>query len=161
VLVHSDVILADAFFPEKLDAATQWFDVIGLVGSAHFDEAAIADHCRWSLWPRESLSGAVEHLYDSLACWSSFGPTPRRCLILDGLLLAVDMLTLGSLRFDPRFAFHLYDLDFCLAAHRAGLACGTTNIYAQHLSHGNYQSDAYRAALAAFRKKWKGARERC
>lgn len=160
-LVHADVVVADAFAVEKLSDAMQWADVVGLVGSAAFDADVEKDAYRWSAWPREALAGAVEHPYGPVTCWTVFGPTPRRCVILDGLLIAVDMMTIGGVRFDEQFAFHLYDLDFCLSAHRAGLVCGAVNVYAQHLSRGNYESAAYREAAATFRRKWAGVRERC
>ncbi|HVX86845.1 MAG TPA: hypothetical protein VH253_18830 [Phycisphaerae bacterium] len=161
VLAHSDVLIADSFAAEKLDQVIGWADVIGVVGSAHFHADIDAAAYRWSVWPREALSGAVEHVYGSLTAWAVFGPTPRRCVILDGLLLAVDMLAIGPLRFDPQFRFHLYDLDFSLAAHRAGLVCATFNLYAQHHSRGDYDTPAYRDAAAAFRRKWAGVREQC
>jgi GT2 family glycosyltransferase len=161
VLAHSDLVIADASAVEKIVAATQWADVLGLVGSAEFTADIEQNAYRWSAWPRAALSGAVEHPYGPLTCWAVFGPTPRRCVILDGLLLAVDMLSIGAVRFDERFAFHLYDLDFCLTAHRAGLVCATVNVYVQHLSRGNYEAPAYLEAAAEFRRKWSNVRERC
>ena len=154
VFVHDDVTLADVFIQEKLDAASQMFDIVGLVGSSRFD-LHINPPYNWSAWPASSLSGAVEHLTaQGLAFWSYFGPTPQRCVILDGLFLAVDMLTIRNVRFDEQFTFHLYDLDFSLAAHHAGLVCGTTNIYAQHASQGDYASPDYLQAAQLFQQKW-------
>ena len=159
VLVHDDVTIADAFIREKLTAAVGMFDIVGLVGSAAFDPHAPATDFRWSLWPADHLSGAVEHVHASgFAFWSYFGPTPQRCVVLDGLFIAVDMLSVGHVRFDPQFAFHLYDMDFCLSAHAAGLVIGTTNVYAQHASQGDYGGNAYRTAFEDFRRKWAGQR---
>jgi hypothetical protein len=51
--------------------------------------------------------GAVEHpTGNGQAAWFNLGPTPRRCVVLDGLFLAVNMRSVGSVRFDPRFRFH-------------------------------------------------------
>jgi hypothetical protein len=156
VLVHSDVMIVDAFIREKLTHAATLFDIIGLVGSSHFDLATPASNYSWPNLPREYLSGAVEHsLPDGSAVWSSYGPWPRKCVALDGLFLAIDMLTIGAHRFDPQFAFDLYDIDFCLAAHTKQLTLGTTNIAAHHASAGNYGNEAYARSFEAFRRKWK------
>jgi len=154
VLVHSDVAIADVFIDEKLDAAAQAFNIIGLVGTTHFNFQAPVPHFAWPVWPREYLSGAVEHGGSGRCDWSYYGPTPRRCVAMDGLFLAVDMRTIGSVRFDPQFTFHLYDLDFCLTAHLAHLALGTTNVYVQHASVGSFASEAYQNAMQRFRTKW-------
>lgn len=158
VFVHDDVTIADVFVRDKLGLAAQQFTVTGLVGSSYFDPRLSTDYFAWPLWPREHLSGAVEHAVPGGAMWSLYGPTPRRCVVLDGLFLAVDMAMIGAVRFDERFHFHLYDLDFCLSAHAAGLTLGTTNVYVNHASAGRYDTDAYRAALKAFREKWQGVR---
>jgi len=89
-----------------------------------------------------------------------YGPTPKRCVVLDGLFLAVDIGKIGQGRFDEQLAFHFYDLDFCLAAHRAGLILGTTNVYVTHRSGGNLSSPAFKAAQTAFRAKWKAGEYR-
>ena len=131
------------------------FNVVGLVGTSYFDLNAPKADYAWTVWPRQHLSGAVERVWgNGESEWFSLGPTPRRCVALDGLFLGVDMRTVGSCRLDPRFTFHLYDLDFCLTAHRAGLTLGTANIYVQHASQGDFTAGAYGEAMRAFRAKW-------
>jgi len=155
VLVHADVTIADVFFREKLTKAAAMFNIVGLVGSADFDFRRDTPDYRWRAWPREWLSGAVEHVVGKdLTTWLYFGPTPRRCVVMDGLFLAIDMRTIGNIRFDQRYLFHLYDLDFCLTAHFANLSLGTTNVYVQHASIGDFKADAYPRALQDFRAKW-------
>jgi hypothetical protein len=73
---------------------------------------------------------------------------------MDGLFLAVDMLRIGNVRFDTRFTFHLYDLDFCLTAHFANLVLRITNVYVQHASLRHFASTAYQQAFLEFRSKW-------
>jgi hypothetical protein len=159
VLVHSDITLADVFVREKVNAAVAMFNIVGLVGTSYFDLNAPTPHYAWTVWPIQFLSGSVERvLGDGKTAWCSVGATPRRCVALDGMFLGIDMRTLGSVRFDPRFTFDFYDLDFCLAAFRAGLTLGTANIYVQHASRadsGTYLTDAYRESMGAFRAKWK------
>jgi hypothetical protein len=155
VLVHADVTIADVFVQEKLTDAAKTFNIVGLAGSSKFDLHVQTPHYAWPVWPRECLSGAVEQVGDNgLTAWFYLGPTPRRCVVMDGLFLAIDMLTIGPVRFDPRFTFHLYDIDFCLTAHFANLVLGTTNVYVQHASAGSYTTPAYRQALQEFRAKW-------
>jgi hypothetical protein len=158
VLAHSDVTVADVFVREKLNDAVGRFDVIGLAGSAYFDVGAQTATYAWPVWPPQYLSGAVEHpMGNGQAAWFNLGPTPRRCVVLDGLFLAVNMLSIGSVRFDPRFRFHFYDLDFCLTAHRHSLVLGTANVYAQHASAGNFGTREYEQAIREFRAKWRSA----
>jgi hypothetical protein len=155
VLAHSDVLIFDAFLREKLTQASTLFNIIGLAGSSHFDPALQTPDFRWTIWPPEFLSGAVEHVApDGSLLWCAYGPTPRRCVAMDGMFLAIDMLTIGDHRFDPQFTFHLYDIDFCLSAHMKNLVMGTTNICVQHASGGNYGTEAYRRSLERFQKKW-------
>jgi hypothetical protein len=155
VLVHSDVTIADIFVREKVDEATKTFNVVGLVGSSTFNFGLQTPHYAWPVWPRECLSGSVEHVVgNGMTDWYHFGPTPRRCVVMDGLFLAIDMVKIGSVRFDPRFTFHLYDIDFCLSAHYANLTLGTANVYVQHGSVGNFSAAAYQQAMWEFRTKW-------
>jgi hypothetical protein len=155
VLAHCDVTIADVFVREKVNEAAGNFNVIGLVGSSRFDFNVQTSHYAWPVWPRECLSGAVEHsVGNGLTDWFHFGPTPRRCVVMDGLFLAIDMAAIGAVRFDPRFTFHLYDIDFCLSAHFANLTLGTTNVYVHHASAGDFSADAYQQAMREFRAKW-------
>lgn len=155
VLAHADITLADVFVREKVNQAVTVFDIVGVVGSSAFDIRTPTDHYAWRMWPPEHLSGAVEQgIGREVTQWCAFGPVPRRCVILDGMFLAIDMRSIGNVRFDPRFTFHLYDLDFCLTAHLDHRLLGTTNVYLQHLSAGEFTSEAYRRSMQDFRAKW-------
>ncbi len=155
LLVHDDVTIADTFITEKLTKSAQAFNVVGLVGATQFDLASRPPNYNWTTWPREALSGSIEHVVgDGMTDWFRYGPTPQRCALLDGVFLALDLRTIGRVRFDPQFRFHLYDLDFCLSAHFAGLTLGTTNVYVQHASTGSYDNPEYAAAMNRFRAKW-------
>ena len=61
------------------------------------------------------------------------------------------------MRFDERFDFHFYDLDFCRTARQAGLSIGTWPIAMTHQSKGAFGSDGWIDGLARYRAKWKGA----
>ena len=87
-------------------------------------------------------------------------PAPRACQLLDGLFLAVrtDKLKIHGVRFDPRFRFHLYDLDFCRSALEAQLRLGTWPIAVTHDSGGAYDSSAFKEAARMYLDKWRDRR---
>lgn len=157
IFVHDDVVLGDLYIREKLAGAFDelGYAIAGLAGTSDFKISPYLNPTTWMQPPLEACSGAVEHQpAGQPASMEAYGPVPKRCVVLDGLFLAVDLKKLGSLRFDEQFPFHFYDLDFCLTAHRAGLALGTVNIYVTHRSHGNRRSDEFKKAQGRFHAKW-------
>jgi len=87
---------------------------------------------------------------------SIFGPPFQQVKLLDGLLLAAfsDTLIQKSLRFDERFDFHFYDLDFCRQAEQLGVTMGTIPLSLIHESGGNFDSHSWRMAYKEYIKKW-------
>jgi GT2 family glycosyltransferase len=85
-----------------------------------------------------------------------FGPSGMACELLDGVFLAARKSTLLSkeLRFDQRFRFHFYDLDFCRSARQKGLALGTAAIALTHQSYGGFTSAGWHQGLAQYLQKW-------
>jgi GT2 family glycosyltransferase len=155
VLAHDDLSIEDVFVRDKLCAGAESFAVQGLAGAVSLDLEQLAPQTMWTRAPREHLSGAVEHsLPNGMSFWSSYGPVPRRCVVLDGVLLAIDLARIGNVRFDERFSFHFYDLDFCLAAQQSSLAIGTVNVHAHHHSAGDFTSSGFFEAQTRFREKW-------
>ena len=158
IFVHDDVTIGDVFLQEKI---TEAFDqknyaIAGLAGTSDFKIRPDLGAISWLQPPSQALSGAVEHhLSGGSTIMTVYGPTPKRCVVLDGLFLAVDPRKIGHVRFEEQLAFHFYDLDFCLTAHQAGLVLGTTNIYVTHRSGGEFSSPAFKEAQSAFRAKWK------
>ena len=105
----------------------------------------------------ENLSGRVGHGEGYPARVSRYGPTPQRCLLMDGVFLAVRrrVLRQRGLRFDERFHFHFYDLEFCRRAEQLGVSMGTWPISAIHQSGGDFGSARWRSVLAAYFQKWR------
>lgn len=158
VFLHDDVTIGDLFIQEKLNEAVGplGYAIVGLAGTSSFNLMLDKPVTMWLQPPHQALSGAVEHAApNGQNAWSYYGPTPRRCVVMDGLFLAVDMLKIGNVRFDEQFEFHFYDLDFCLTAHQAGLMLGTQNVYVNHQSGGSYNSPAFAATQEKFRAKWR------
>lgn len=167
VFVHDDVLIYDYFLPHRLVDGLAHFDVIGVAGSIQ----AATDHVSWYFRMPEgkqtlvtidqiNASGAVRHLLPTGEVFSVFGATPQRVALLDGLFIAARVGTLrrADARFDERFGFHFYDVDFCRTCLSKGLTIGTWPIALGHGSGGNFTSPAWFEGLAAYRKKW-GATE--
>lgn len=162
VFVHDDVtfnVLSTAY---ELENALQDNDIVGLAGCT---TATIGAPALWHhMGGRYKLSGAVAHPAakdGDQIFMSSFGPYPQKCLMMDGLFLAVKVSSLldAGVKFDetnPTVA-HFYDLDFCLAADKAGLKMTTWPIYVTHRSPGltSMEDVEWKKGQEWFLKKWK------
>lgn len=162
VFIHDDVWLDDHFFADHIIAGLQNFDVVGIAGNRRrlprqpswaFTEQ-IQDRFAWDA--RENLSGAVAHGTAPFGRVTSYGHVPAHCELLDGVLLAArrDTLRGKRVRFDPRFDFHFYDMDFCRSARVAGLALGTCTVALTHLSQDAFGSADWQRNFALYLEKW-------
>lgn len=160
LFVHDDVHLCDFHWPERLREALSTFDIIGLAGNrrrvpgqpgwGYIDE-------KFTMDKRANLSGTVAHGEGFPAkSVDVFGPSRQRVVLLDGVFIAVrsDALRSKSLRFDERFDFHFYDLDFCRQAEQSGLTMGTWPISVVHESAGGYLSEGWRRGYDRYLEKW-------
>ena len=160
VFMHDDLHLCDYHWAGSLRQGLGVFDIVGLAGNRR----RVARQPSWlfvdeRLTPdsREHLSGAVGHGRGlPLDTIDVFGPSPQQVKLLDGLFLAVRSETLHakSLRFDQRFDFHFYDLDFCRQAEQAGLRMGTWPISVVHESSGGFTGDAWSRGYDSYLSKW-------
>ena len=144
ILMHDDVQMDDLAYVDKLEEAFKEYDVVGLAGAKQIE---IKRPALWHLMAkREDWSGAVAHPYDDdgKIFMTNFGPMPSRCLVLDGLFLAIKVSSLTpDIRFDenlPAIAHH-YDLDFCLQANKHKLKLTTWPIWVVHKSCGLEQPE--------------------
>lgn len=159
VFMHDDVWIDDYFFADRIIAGLQAFDVIGVAGNRRRSP-------RQSSWGSvgpglqqpdlSNLSGAVAHGPNPFGRVSVFGSVPAECELLDGVLLAARLAALidRSVRFDPIFKFHFYDLDFCRSARAGGLRLATWAIALTHQSKGAYESPDWLNAYDAYLRKW-------
>lgn len=172
VFVHDDVYLHDAFLAQRLTEAHAGADVVGLAGSRgtdldqpswllHFDENL--NGLGWQQGPGIVLSGAVAHSPARFTdgrppptVISEYGRTPAAVDLLDGLFLSVrtERVKEAGVRFDERFDFHLYDIDFCRSAKAARLRLWTAPILVTHASGGNYAAPGWKRAARLYRAKW-------
>lgn len=155
LFVHDDVNIQDTFLEEKLNEAIEQYDVVGLAGGK---EITLSSPALWHLMSKQ-LFGSVAHLFpDHLIRMSSFGPTPARCLLIDGLFIAVNTEKIldSGVKFDENFNFHFYDLDFSLAANRAKLKIGTWPIWVIHSGLGDsFRSKEWKECETKFLSKWR------
>ena len=162
VFIHDDVWLDDYFFADRIIAGLQNFDVLGIAGNCRRLPrqpswcfiGQMSDKFIWDV--RENLSGAVAHGTAPFGRVTSYGPVPAQCEFLDGVLLAARRDTLRSrgVRFDPRFDFHFYDLDFCRSARAAGLVLGTGAVALTHLSQDAFGSANWQRNYEIYLEKW-------
>jgi GT2 family glycosyltransferase len=162
VFAHDDILIGDISLREKITGEIEdGAAIVGVAGSSVF---IVSPPDRITLWrhpDKRHNSGSCEFIYpgnDGIAHYvpNPYGETPRRCVVLDGMLMAVAANRIGDIRFDERFEFHFYDLDFCLSAHRAGLKLITTNLYTSHASKGDFGGPTFQKTQAIFREKWAG-----
>jgi hypothetical protein len=144
LFAHDDIIIQEINLKIKLNDAIQFYDIVGIAGTAEF---GLKPPVVWHNSPREKWSGAVSHpLNDKQTQVNAYGASPKRCMVVDGLFIAVnaEKVLESGVKWDEQFMFHFYDLSFCVDAHMAGLTIGTWDIPCTHFSHGNYNSDAWR-----------------
>lgn len=160
LFIHDDVHLCDFHWPDRVREALGSFDIVGLAGNRRRIPGqpgwAITDE-KFTKEKRANLSGTVAHGpgYPPLSI-DEFGPARQKVLLLDGLFIAArsDALQAKSLRFDERFDFHFYDLDFCRQAERLGLTMGTWPIAVVHESPGGFSSNGWRQGYDRYIEKW-------
>ena len=158
VFLHDDIFFHDIFWAQKIEESLNKYDVVGLVGCKKRD----GDQPSWyfkdiemNTISSEQASGIVSHGNENEFNTSYFGPSDQRVEILDGLLIAVKLSTLREhkIRFDERFKFHFYDVDFCRMVEEKKLICGTAPISVIHKSDGVYD-DIWRQSFSQYKDKW-------
>lgn len=169
VFVHDDVYLDDWMLGQHLTTALTQFDVVGVAGNTRCQPRQLAWHClppvrredgvlvEMLAWDTQHLSGAVAHGAPAKSQVQLYGPAPQPAAMLDGVLLAAraGRLRAAAVRFDPRFDFHFYDLDFCRSATAAGLKLGTWPLAITHASTGGgIRSASWQAGAQLYLEKW-------
>jgi hypothetical protein len=137
LFVHDDVVLEDLFLYEKL--VNSPYSITGLAGAKTFVKTS--DKLAWHLAAeRSSYVGEVCHVNKDRGVWTTcFGPTNSRALTIDGLFISCKVRDLveKELFFDEEFAFHFYDLSFCMRAHEKKVTCGVLPIRVVHSGLGD------------------------
>jgi len=162
VFAHDDLHILDFYWMHSVFNGLHHFGIVGCAGNM----SRVPFQPSWAFkntdleWDfPQNLSGIVGHGKqfppESLAV---FGPPFQQVKLLDGIFLAAFSETLkkSNLRFDERFDFHFYDLDFCRQADILGITMGTIPLSLIHESDGRFGSNAWRQAYDRYIEKWKG-----
>ena len=183
VFMHDDLWLDDHYMLLRLQEALTYFDVVGVAGNRNrlphqpawlwpskkgtWDTPAnmlgrVAHPSRQSRqiinerMQGTAPSNAKDEEAMSLAPVSAYGASMAGARLMDGVLLCAKagVLKAANVRFDTRFGFHFYDLDFCRQCEAAGLRMGVYPLALTHLSPGGFNSPAWYSALGTYTSKW-------
>ena len=183
VFAHDDIWLDDIWMVQRLHEALMRYDVVGVAGNrgCAVNQPAWAFPQRVGAWDQpENLVGCVAHClspkdrqgtdakntakvppvdHDRV---SRYGPARASARLLDGVFIAARGSTLlqSGLRFDERFDFHHYDMDFCRSAEQLNLRVGVWPIALSHASGGAYNSPGWFAGFGSYVGKWQDDRIR-
>jgi tetratricopeptide (TPR) repeat protein len=161
IFIHDDVYLSDYYWAEHLHDALAHFDLVGLAGNRR----RVPRQASWMFLDDQftrdnydNLSGVLGHgdPFPNLRQLSDYGEPGQEVKLLDGVMLAARSQTLieRDLKFDPRFKFHFYDLDFCRQAEIRGIRMGTWAISVVHASAGTLGVEPWRAAYSDYLTKY-------
>ncbi len=158
VFIHDDVWIDDWYISLRLQEALEVFDVVGVAGNTRRQ----AQQEGWLIQPdtREKdlshVSGGVSHGTPTTGQIAMFGTSPQPARLLDGVMLAAKAAVLqkAGVQFDPLFAFHFYDTDFCRSCEAKGLRLGTWPLALTHQSAGAWQSEDWNHAFQLYLTKW-------
>lgn len=160
VFVHDDALITDFFWAVTIRRGLKRFDILGVAGNRRRLPMqpgwAIVDEDDTRDAP-EFLTGVVGHGSEYPCKVTQFGPVPAACKLLDGVLLVARKSTLDAhgIRFDERFDFDFYDLDFCRQAEVKELTMGTVPIGLLHSSEGQFFTPRWKANYARYLEKWR------
>jgi tetratricopeptide (TPR) repeat protein len=161
IFIHDDVFLSDYYWAEHLLEALSHFDLVGLAGNRrrvprqaswmYLDDQFTRDNY-------DNLSGVLGHggPFPDLKQLSVYGEPGQEVKLLDGVMMAVRSETLieKDLRFDTRFKFDFYDMDFCRQAEMKHVRMGTWAISLVHASAGMLGVESWRAGYRDYLAKY-------
>ncbi len=160
LFAHDDIHICDFDWIDRILFTLRRFDIIGLAGN----KRRVPNQPSWAFvdskltWDdAANLSGIVGHGKGfPPTSLSVYGAPFQEVKLLDGLLLACSSKTLrtSGLKFDDRFDFYFYDMDFCRQAESKNLKMGTCGLSVVHESVGRYHTESWRASYEAYLRKW-------
>lgn len=158
IFVHDDVDVINSDLEYQLSRAFNRFDIVGVAGCVN-PKIIEKNLWHWMAEKKENLRGIAGHPYDKSKDFyvTSFGPTPSRVAIIDGVFMAIKMNEISeNIRFDENFMFHHYDIDFSLTCNRNKLKIGVWPILINHQSPGLKNFDnSFDKSNTYFINKWK------
>jgi len=159
VFIHDDVHIntRDLYF--LISEAADQYTVFGLAGAT---SCRVGSPALWHLMSsREDQRGCVAHGDKRTYTYTSFGPVPSRCLVIDGVFIGINIKELPlTVRFDESYPskFHYYDIDFSLECNRNHVTLGVVDIPIIHSSPGLTNPDKeFYDGQAYFIEKWRSS----
>ena len=159
VFIHDDVHIntRDLYF--LISEAADQYTVFGLAGAT---SCRVGSPALWHLMSRrEDQRGCVAHGSKRSYSYTSFGPVPSRCLVIDGVFIGINIKELPeNVRFDESYPskFHYYDIDFSLECNRNHVTLGVVDIPIIHNSPGLTNPDKeFYDGQAYFIEKWRSS----
>lgn len=154
VFAHDDLYIDDLKLRDKIIHNSTSYDIIGLAGCLN---PRISKPALWHLMAeRSDHRGYVAHntAVDGVYHMTSFGPTPSRVAVIDGLFIAVNLKSIlkAKWKFNINFSFHHYDIASCIDANRRKLKIGVAPINVIHKSPGllSYNDSSFQASENKF-----------
>jgi hypothetical protein len=154
VFAHDDVYVDDLKVKGKLDLAANGLDIIGVAGCLN---PKLQKPALWHLMSdQKDWRGHVAHTVDERGViqMTSFGPTPSRVAIVDGVFIAVNLKSILDVdwRFNEKFEFHHYDISSCIDANKLKLKVGVIPVNIIHDSPGlkDYNNTNYQESQNKF-----------
>lgn len=160
VFIHDDVDIINVDLEYQLQNAFKRFDVVGVAGCVN-PKIIEKNLWHWMGEAKENLRGIAGHPHDNSSedfFVTSFGPTPSRTAIIDGVFMALkmDKIRETNVQFDEKFMFHHYDIDFSLTCNKNRLKIGVWPILINHQSPGLKSFDKnFEDSNSYFITKWK------
>lgn len=158
VFIHDDVDIINKDIVYQLTEAFKFYDIVGVAGCVN-PRIIEKNLWHWMAGDIKNCRGIAGHPASNKNFYiSSFGNTPDRVSIIDGVFIAVNtkkLLNSGS-KFDNQFKFHHYDIDFCLTCNKNKLTIGVWPILINHQSPGLKDFDSkFEESNRLFLNKWK------
>lgn len=154
IFCHEDLEILSPDFLPRLQRHLERYDLIGLAGASRVCGTT------WNAAGPPYTFGQVSYPEPNgritVMIYGAPAPVVGNIQVMDGLFLAMNRPVVEKLRFDESFdGFHFYDLDFTLAAFKAGFKLAVANdIHALHQSAGKFSGPQWEMAAARFKAKW-------
>lgn len=160
IFMHDDIHIIDTNWLERTNDGLSRYPIVGLAGNKNRRPNQPSWFFRNDRFEKdidENLSGIVAHgkNLDSMGV-SYYGKPKQTVKLIDGLFMAIRsaIANENSIRFDQRFDFHFYDMDFCRLAELKNIEIGTWDISLMHESGGGFNSESWRKSKELYFQKW-------
>jgi GT2 family glycosyltransferase len=158
IFVHDDVEFINMDLAYQIRQGMEKYDVLGVAGCRN---PQIKEANLWHLMAaKHELCGFAGHNCSETGnelYVTSFGPSPSRVAFIDGVVMIVksEKILKTKTRFDERFRFHHYDLDFSISCNLNKLKIGVWPILINHSSPGLREvTEEWKQSNEYFKQKW-------